>query len=113
MGWPQNRSVTLDIAYANRSEFLEACENGIRAQRAQLDAGGAVDINLKEGGYGGEVVVTIRPNDRTSFGSDWEGADPTRFPARIKAAATALLRCGCDGRFKIWHSNGSLTVRAA
>lgn len=38
--------------------------------------------------------------------------DATRFPARIKAAATALLNCGYEGRFDISHSDGLLTIRA-
>jgi len=72
-----------------------------------------VHIDLDEGGYDGRVIVTIHATDRTIFGTDWERADPTRFPARIRAAAAALLSCGCEGRFEVSHSDGSLTIRAA
>jgi hypothetical protein len=101
----------VDIAYARRSQFLDACEATVQEHRAELDAGRVVRVDLRRGGYGGQVIVTIRPNARKVFSTDWEHADPTRFPARIKAAATALLNCGCEGRFEIFHSNGSLTIR--
>lgn len=64
------------------------------------------------GGYDGRVTVAIHAEDPTVFGADWEGRDPTRFPARIKAAATALLNCGCERRFELSHMGGSLTIQA-
>jgi hypothetical protein len=106
------RVLAVDIAYSIRSEFLDASEAAIRSHRAELDAGAIVTVSLPEGGYDGRVVVTIRPGDRASFGTDWEGSDPTRFPARIKAAATALLNCGCEGQFEVSHQNGSLAIRS-
>jgi hypothetical protein len=96
----------------SRSQFLAACETAIRERRAELDAGGMVHVDLQEGGYDGHVTVTIRPTDRTAFGTDWESPDPTRFPARIRAAATALLNCHCHGRFEVSHSDGSLTIHS-
>jgi hypothetical protein len=105
--------ITLDIRYVTRrSQFLGPCEAAIRRHRAELDAGGIVSVNLPPGGYDGRVIVTIRPNDCSDFGTDWEHPDPTRFPARIKAAATALRNCGCEGRYEVSHSDGSLTIRA-
>ena len=101
----------MEIAFAIRSRFLEACENAIRKGRAELDANQAVRVELAEGGYVGRVVVTIRPENAAHFMSDWEQGDETRFPARIKAAATALLRCGCIGDFEVVHTNGLLEIR--
>jgi hypothetical protein len=101
----------VDIAYSTRSQFLDACESAIRQHRAELDTGGTVSVGLGEGGYNGRVIVTIRLGDRAAFGTDWERSDPTRFPARIKAAATALLNCGCKGRFEVSHADGSLAIR--
>jgi len=103
----------LDIAYSTRSQFLDACEAAIRERRADLDGGGTVRVNLGEGGYDGRVVVTIRSDDCASFGTDWAGADPSRFPALIKAAATALLNCRCGGAFEVSHADGSLAIRSA
>jgi len=106
----------MDIAYVrteSRSRFLRACEAAIRRHRAGLDSGGVVNVELGDAGYVGHVVVKIRPHDRAFFGTDWERKDATRFPARIKAAATALRNCGCEGRFRIIHSDGSLAIRGA
>lgn len=102
----------MHIAYSTRSQFLDSCESAIRVHRADLDGGSTVYIDLGEGGYDGRVAVTIRQIDRASFGTDWTSSDPTRFPARIKAAATALLNCGCEGTFEVSHADGSLAVRA-
>jgi hypothetical protein len=102
----------MDIAYVTRSAFLAPCEDAIRANRAGLDAGGVVEIAMADGGYAGRVTVEIA-DDATMFGSDWENPDPTRFPARIKAAAAALFNCGCRGRFVVEHRDGLLTIRIA
>lgn len=102
----------MDIAYSTQSQFLEACEAAIREHRAELDAGETVSVDLSEGGYAGRIVVTIRPNDRASFETDWTSSDPTRFPVRIKAAATALLNCGYVGAFEVSHADGSLAIRS-
>jgi hypothetical protein len=101
-----------DIAYATRSQFLEACEAAIRAHRTNLESDGVVYVDLGKGGYNGRVVVTIRHNDRMAFGTDWSSSDPSRFPVRIKAAATALMHCGCEGMFEVSHDDGSLCIRA-
>ncbi len=103
---------SVDITYPGRSRFVEACEAAICKGDAELKAGGVVHIDLDEGGYDGSVIVTIHADDRATFGTDWERADPTRFPARIRAAAAALLNCRCEGRFNVTHSDGSLTIRA-
>jgi hypothetical protein len=103
----------VDIPYARRSKFLDQCEAAIREHRAELDAHHPLQVNLHHaGGYEGRVIVTIHPSNHTSFATDWEHADPTRFPARIKAGATALQNCGCKGRFELSHRDGSLTIHA-
>ena len=71
-----------------------------------------VDINLDTtGGYAGQVEVNINKNDSQSFETNFTGSDPTRFPARIKAAATALYECSCYGKFVISHNNGHMTIK--
>jgi hypothetical protein len=102
----------VDIAYPNQSKFLDACEAAIREHQAELQAGDAVHVDLHEGGYDGRIIVTIHGSDRAVFGTDWESADPTRFPARIRAAAAALLNCHCEGQFEVSHSDGLLIIRA-
>jgi hypothetical protein len=102
----------MEIAHATRSEFLEPCEVAIRRNKKALDEGGVISIGLKNGGYDGRVIVTIQSDSWKFFLADWKNIDPTRFPTRIKAAATALLNCHCDGQFEISHSNGALSIRA-
>lgn len=103
----------MDIEYLKRhSQFLAPCESVIREHRRVLNAGGTVRVVFGDtGGFDDEVTVTIRNGDRSSFGSDWEAEASTWFPARIKAAATALLNCGFVGRFLIGHEDGELTIR--
>jgi hypothetical protein len=103
----------MDIAYASRSSFLAASEQAIRGSRFDLDGGGTVTVNLEEGGYPGSILVTIRPEEGGFFEADWQGADETRFPARIKAAATALFNCGSFGRYKVVHADGTLQISRA
>lgn len=85
---------------------------GLRQRLSELRDGQVVHVDLPGGGYNGSVIVTIHTTDQSVFKTDWELNDPTRFPARIRALATALLKCGCEGRFEVSHSDGSLTVRA-
>ncbi len=101
-------SISVDIGFPTRSQFLEACEASIRDHRAELITGGTVRVGLPEGGYDGQVIVTIDSTDRAGFGTDWEITDPTR----IRAAAAALFNCRCYGQFEVSHSDGSLTIRA-
>jgi hypothetical protein len=103
----------MDIAYVTRSAFLAACENAIHAEQARLGAGEAVNVPLDDGGYAGRVEVEIRESDATTFGTDWQGTDVTRFPTRIRAAATALFNRRCFGRYVIEHRDGLLTIRVA
>ncbi|MFH1984986.1 MAG: hypothetical protein ABIL58_24350 [Pseudomonadota bacterium] len=73
---------------------------------------GPIEINLaKGGGYKGDIEVTIGPATEKNFEAEVSLNDWTRFPARIRAAATALRDAGCQGRFRIAHSDGVLTIR--
>jgi len=103
----------MDIAFAKRSKFLDDCEAAIKSRRSDLDRGKAVRVDLGEGGYEANIVVEISRGDRDSFGTDWKSVDPTRFPARLKAAATALRNCGCFGSFNLSHVDGTLIIRVA
>lgn len=102
----------MDIPYVDESGFLDPCERAIRQERTALDAGQLVRINLdaEKPGYPGRVIVEVRAGDGSGFGSDFESSDPTRFPARIRAATTALYNCGCWGRFLVTHGEGVLEI---
>lgn len=93
------------MKYNDRSSFFEPIEQALDR------AGGEwpVRVVLAPKGYKGEAVVVIGQDDR-EFETGWQGADETRFPARIRAAATVLRRRGMFGRFRIWHDDGVLVI---
>jgi hypothetical protein len=102
------------IPYASRSSFLAICEQSICRSRADLLAGQPVQILFqKSGGYAGAEIAAIRESATTHFVVDRRYADPTRFPARLRAAATALHRQRCFGRFELCCHDGELTLRLA
>jgi len=102
----------MNIPYASRSGFTAICKDVIDRHKNNLYSGHPVNINLnKPGGYAGRVKVTISAADPNSFDTDWQANDPTRFPARIKAAATALHRCSHFGRFEITHKDGIIVIK--
>jgi hypothetical protein len=68
-------------------------------------------VQLEPGGYDHSVSVTISLDNTVDFETDWQGSDPTRFPARIKAAAAALLQQGMSGSFQISHQDGILSIK--
>ncbi len=101
----------MKISYPIGSKFTAPCQQCLTAQRAQLEAGEAVSIPLGAGGYSGQATVIIRDGDADGFDTDWNGSDPTRFPARLKAGAMALRACGCAGTFAISHADGIVSVK--
>ena len=66
---------------------------------------------MPEGGYSGKVQVTVKDNGSSHVETDWTGKDATRFPVRIRAAATALKTCRQFGRFEIEHKDQELVIR--
>lgn len=98
------------LAYAQRSGFVEPITAALEKQQWRLDEHRAVVVRLSEEGYDGAVIVEVDRDDDDSFGSDWEGSDETRFPARIRAAATALRDLRLYGKFDIVHEQGVLVI---
>lgn len=95
------------IDFATRSSFLPAIHAALD------DAGGCegrVVVQLSPQGYPGTIRLELTEGTSDSFATDWEGADPTRFPARIRAAATALRDRRCFGVFVVSHDEGRLTI---
>jgi len=99
------------IEFAKRSSFIEPCERGIRAEIDALQSGRSVSFPLGPGGYDAAIRVFISSTNRDAFETNWSSPDPTRFPARIRAAATALRNCGFTGPIEIAHRNGELFVQ--
>jgi hypothetical protein len=102
----------LRIRYSVRSHFFEPLHAALEAHGRCPVRGDPVVVTLSEQGYDGSILVDILAGLSEEFISDWEGRDPTRFPARIRAAATVLHERGCHGRFLISHRRGVLSITA-
>ena len=101
----------MNIPYMLRSKFIAPCEEIITAQQERLDAGQEIVVPLKAGGYSADVVITLHSADAFKFEAEWASSDPTRFPVRVRAAATALKNCGSTGCFSISHADGTLSIQ--
>lgn len=101
-----------EIPYVIRSRFLPVIGEHITRMRDKINAGLAIQISLDPGGYNGDVKVFIYSNNAHTFETDWHRSDATRFPQRIRSAATALQKCGFSGLFHIIYEDGVLAIRA-
>jgi putative restriction endonuclease len=70
-------------------------------------------LGAEASGYSGKVKVAIQPAADEGFSvvSGWSGKDPTRFPARIRAAATAIKDFGHEGEYFIHHDDGVIKIQ--
>jgi hypothetical protein len=64
----------------------------------------------KDGGYSGRHKVTVGPMEELEFELDGVLLDWTRFPARIRAACTALRDSQMPGSYFIAHEDGHLSI---
>lgn len=94
-----------------RSKFMSAISEELREQKKTLASGRQIIVHFDADrkGYPGTFEVKIN-QAACSFTVDFKNTDPTRFPARIKAAARALCQEGYDGTYKISHKSGALTI---
>ncbi len=100
----------MKIVYPTRSKFLKKFEEIFHENKEKLAVGGLINVMLPPGGYAGEVTVVIDKENKKEFNTDWIGSDSSRFPARIKAAASALKNQNCFGEFKVTHNEGILEI---
>ncbi len=101
------------IKYPIRSKFLKKCEDCIRQNKDALLTGKIISVDFSEfpkSGYKGNICVNIEKTENESFEAYWKSTQPSRFPARIKAAAHALFTQGCFEKFVISHNAGILTI---
>lgn len=101
----------MELRYPGRSKFFEPIDEVIR--QVSDDLVRPVHIELIPGGYDREAHILIGGLDTDTFGTEWESAHPSRFSARIRAAASVLRKRGFRGRFKAHHENGILTLQRA
>lgn len=95
------------LTHPERSKFYPVVRNALRGAGVALP----LAVNLGEsGGYSGSLVATLHDANETEFVTDMELSDWTRFPARIRAAATALRDAGRFGTFFMTHGDGDLRI---
>jgi hypothetical protein len=120
--WGRVRSIThhdagrkrgpTTIPFPARSQFLDDLRTGIKSGRQELLSGGLIEIRLRPGGYQGNWVVILRPDDQERFDVKGRVPDESRFPQRIRVAAWALHQEGLFGRFAVSHARtGVLTIQ--
>jgi len=98
------------FTHPDRSEFYPLIREALRNAAGKWP----LEINLNsKGGYAGSINVRITKATEQEFETDREFTDSTRFPARIRAACTALRDEGCFGSFTISHTDGDLTISLA
>ena len=68
------------------------------------------DTHKDVDGYQGNFVVEVNEDADFFLVEDFNNKDISRFPARIKAAATALKFSGYMGKFSVSHKQGILRI---
>ncbi len=98
----------MNIPYhVKKSDLVDFIKNNL------LDFKNLNVIELKDldnDGYSGEFEVEIGTDNNNFNVSGYNYRDITRFPARIRAAATALKLSNLLGCFRISHNNGILKI---
>ena len=96
-----------------QGSFRPKLSKWIGQVKLQIEEGSTVKMDLqKGGGYPGEnIKITIVKDDIKNFDTDWEHQDPTRFPARIRALATALQDNWMWGTYLASHNDGVIKLR--
>jgi hypothetical protein len=96
---PGLRGILVEIPYAAKTE------SGFTAQFRRIlseDPGGREwTLHFEKSGYTGTMEIEIENPGRFSAWTARRYDDPSRFPARIKAAATALFAEGFRGGFQV------------
>ena len=99
-----------EIQFVERSSFLPTIADALDDGPGYPRVGEPIQVSLRKGGYAGRGEIEIMANHKEYFLADWRGTDSTRFPVRIRAAATALRDRKCFGRFAISHEDGLLVI---
>ncbi len=95
-----------------RGSFLPKFASWILECTQELEQGQTITLDLgKTGGYPAkDLLIEIAGNEPGFFGTEWEYQDWTRFPARVRALATALRDAQLWGRYQVSHSEGEVEL---
>ena len=103
------RGFAVDIAYAARRDtgFTEKVRSVIAGDRDGIEW----ECDLGTKGYAAKMDIEVRKDEHFVAWTHVRYEDASRFPARIKAAATALLEEGLHGEFQVVSQDTSLKIR--
>ena len=65
---------------------------GVIAGKRRLEKGSPIEIQMKLGGWQGEVAVIVNPDDQDEFEVGGTFNDPDQISRRIRVAAWALFQ---------------------
>lgn len=96
-----------NLAYSKKSKFLLPIKEKLEDKFFK-----EISIDLSQitsqKGYEGEYLIEI---NESHFSANFLNNDPTRFPQRIRVAATVLSRLKFYGKYIISHKNKILTIQ--
>ncbi|TLT04539.1 hypothetical protein [Aliarcobacter cibarius] len=98
----------ININYSKRSKFLLPMGKSLENFSTKI----SIDLSqiTSQKGYEGEYLIEI---NESHFSANFLNNDPTRFPQRIRVAATVLSRLKFYGKYIISHKNKILTIQKA
>lgn len=98
------------IPYVHYSKYMDSCRVFVRRHAAVIDSGKKIKWTTGwTGGYYGSHVVMI--SQGTTFCTTYQGSDPSRFPLRLRALATALRDVGLNHLFHLVHKGGVIWIQ--
>lgn len=104
--------MTVRLTTRSQKGDVEACEAALTKQHAHLAQG--VEVLFSPDSQNGSVVINVESGKPTEF----EVIEVnnfsvyTRFPVRLRAAATALRNGACFGTFVLSHNKGRLLIKS-
>jgi hypothetical protein len=100
------------IQYVQGSSYSSACQMFVQCNTAAIMSGSKLIWRSGwAGGYAGRHLALIISG--TTFHATYHLKDPSRFPVRLRALATALRDAGLMQLFFLSHKAGTVTIQRA
>ncbi len=94
--------------HANNTELVQTISDKLAGFNGEAEI---ILNNNDNEGYSGEYEIDISTDNKFFDATNYVNEDITRFPARIRAAATSLKNLKILGHFKIAHKSGTLNIK--
>ncbi|UFS72056.1 hypothetical protein LPW11_07650 [Geomonas sp. RF6] len=102
------RGIAVKVGYAAKKE--SGYTGMLRGIISGSKDGSAWECSFEGGGYPAKMDIEVHKGDHFVAWTAKRFDDVTRFPARIKAAATALCEEGLHGEFQVVAEKDSLRI---